>query len=54
VHNDFGAGLARTLGGSIGRAIINHKNVVESLASPANDVADMFFILIRRNDCGSC
>jgi hypothetical protein len=52
VNNDFSAGFACALRGLIGRAIVNHKDVIESLAGSANDVAYMFFVLIRRNDCG--
>ena len=50
MNNDFRAGFARTLRGLVCRAIVNHKDVAKSLAGSANDVADMFFVLIRRNN----
>src|SRR6266699_696056 len=52
VNNHFGAGFARALCGLIARAVINHKNVVKSLAGPPDNVADVFFVLIRRNNRG--
>jgi hypothetical protein len=52
MSNHFGAGFSCALRGPIARTIINDKDVVEALASSANDVANMFLILIRRNDCG--
>src|SRR5215217_3496856 len=52
VNNHFGAGRARTFGSVVGRSIVDHKYVVESFASTANDVANMLFIFIRRNNCG--
>src|SRR6478672_10335004 len=52
VNNYFGARFAGALCGLIARAVINHKNVVKSLAGPTYNVADMFFVLIRRNNRG--
>src|SRR6266699_4601370 len=52
VNNHFGAGFARALCSLIARAVINHKNVVKSLAGPPDNVADVFFVLIRRNNRG--
>ena len=52
VNNDFRAGFSRALRGLIARTVIDHKDVIEPLAGSANDVADMFFVLIRRNDRG--
>src|SRR5436305_14947277 len=52
VNNHLGAGFARTFFSLIGRSIVDHNYMVESFAGSANDVADMFFILIRRNNRG--
>jgi hypothetical protein len=52
VNNDFSAGVARALSSLVVRAIINHENVIELVTSSANDVPDMFLLLISRNDCG--
>src|SRR6266481_766345 len=52
VNNHFGAGFARALCSLIARAVINHKNVVKSLAGPPDNVADVFFVLVRRNNRG--
>src|SRR6266566_4937235 len=52
VNNHFGTGFARALCSLIARAVINHKNVVKSLAGPPDNVADVFFVLIRRNNRG--
>src|SRR5438874_8504009 len=52
VNNHLGTGLARTFCSLVGRSIVDHNDVVESFPGSANDVADMFFILIRRNNCG--
>lgn len=52
MNNDFSAGFARALCGLIARAFINHEDVVQPLASSANDVPNVIFVLIRRDDCG--
>src|SRR6266436_4376930 len=52
VNDDFSSGFACALGGGIARAVINHEHAVESPASSTNDVADMFFVVIRRNNRG--
>jgi hypothetical protein len=52
VNNNFGAGFASALCSLIARAVINHKNVVKSLAGPPDNFADVFFVLIRRNNRG--
>src|SRR4029077_12279894 len=52
VNNNFGAGFARALFRLIGRAVINNENVIQSLAGSTRDVADMFFVLIRRDNRG--
>jgi hypothetical protein len=41
------------LRGLIARAIVNHKDVIESFAGSPNDVADMFLVIKRRNHRGS-
>src|SRR5262249_20452991 len=51
VNNNVSAGLACTLSGLIARAVINHEDVIEVIKGPTNDIPDMFFVLIRRNDC---
>src|SRR5258705_9793456 len=52
VNNNFGAGFARALFRLIGRAVIYNENVLQSFAGPTRDVADVFFVLIRRNNRG--
>ena len=52
VNKDFSAGFARAVCGLIARAVINHQDVIESFTGSANNVPDMFFVLICRNDCG--
>src|SRR5262249_11620447 len=52
VNNTFCAGFARALCRLIGRAVINNENVIQSFAGSTRDVADVFFVLIRRNNRG--
>src|SRR6266550_3985209 len=50
VNNNFGACFARALFRLIGGAVINNENVIQAFAGPTRDVADVFFVLIGRNN----
>ena len=50
VDDDFGAGIARALGCFVGGAIIDDENIIELLASSANNVGDMFLLVVSGND----
>jgi len=52
MNDHFSASFARALRGPIARAIVDDENVIESFPGSANNVPDMFLILVRRNDCG--
>ena len=50
VNDDFRAGFARALCGTISRAVINNENVIKPFACSPSDVADVFLVLIRWNN----
>src|SRR5438105_1748708 len=50
MNDDFRAGFPRALRGFISRAVVNDNNVVEFLACPTDDVADMLFFVVSGND----
>ena len=52
MNDHFRAGFARVRSSLIGRSIIDDEDVIELLARPADNVADMFFLVIGRNDGG--
>src|ERR1017187_5200634 len=54
MNDHFRAGFARVRSSSIVRSIINYEDMIELLACPADNVTDMFFLVIRRNDGGDC
>src|SRR5438105_10804031 len=50
VHDHFRAGFTRTLGGFVGRTVVDYENVVQLLPGPADNVANMFLLIIGGND----
>lgn len=52
VNDHFRTGFARVRSSSIVRSIINYEDMIELLACPADNVTDMFFLVISRNDGG--
>jgi hypothetical protein len=53
MNNDFSTGFTRVLRGLVARAVIDNEHVIELLARSTNNVTDMFFFAIRRDDRGS-
>ena len=53
VNNNFRTSFTRALFRLIGRAVINNENVIQPFTSSTRNVADVFFVLKRRNNrCG--
>ena len=50
VNNNFRTGFACALFRLIGRAVVYNKNVIQPFAGSTRDVADVFFVLIGRNN----
>jgi hypothetical protein len=50
VNNNLGASFVGALSRLIGRAVVNDENVIKPLARSARDIADVFFVLIRRDN----
>src|SRR5215467_10893808 len=52
VNNHFSPGFACAWSRLVGRAVIDDENVIKPLAGSTRDVADVFFVLVRRNNRG--
>ncbi len=52
VHDDFRAAFARAGRGRVGRAVVNHEDVIELRAGPLGHAADVRFLVIGRDDGG--
>ena len=52
MHDDFRAAFARARGGRVGRAVVDHKDMIELRASPLGHSADVRFLVIGRDDRG--
>ena len=49
VHDHFRAGFTRTLGGFVGRTVVDYENVIQLLPGPADNVANMLLLVIGGN-----
>ena len=52
MHDDLGASGARLLRGRVGRAVVEHEDVVELRPRPVRNHANMGRFVIRRDDSG--
>jgi hypothetical protein len=54
MNDNFSAGFARTPSGVVARSIINHDDMIELLAGSTNNVTNMSFFAVCRNNRGGC
>ena len=50
MHDDFGAAFARARRGRVGRAVVDHEDVIELRAVALGHTADVRFLVIGRDD----
>jgi hypothetical protein len=50
MNNHFGPGCTRAIRGFVGRAVIHDQDIVEFLARPTNDVANVLLLVVSGYD----
>ena len=53
MNDYFRAGHARVSAGLVGRAVIDHENMVQLGPRPQDNFADVFFLVVSGNDRGN-